>query len=803
MEPSTSNHNMEEAPAKRAKMNTLNIKIRQEPEDNNRSYINKSKQQEIIEYFHNPDQDADRRRLKNKEIKITIHTEDLRPSEVVQIARQMNATRIEKQSNNKRFTHAYIQLKETTLTHKLDVPATHRLNQEPQNLMRNSDIQTTAEQSTQVNPTDFNEETTAQLTENEEELRDIIHPELEPLPIIGQLEHNPQMTNPTIDFPNNTHFNLKTFINYTDTNTPTNVAYILGMGPKFAAPLNAENDRKLYEKIETITMDLYKKHTEPNDHTNIVQHIKTCIDAHQKHGQRFQTEIRQFYDQSMTDTVEFFKHNKDLIATQTDKSKAAVLMYKQDYIDRMYVHLSDTNTYSKLKYSSLEGYKIVNERFLTILTNMKYITPYQKETAVRDEVEISNMYGLIKDHKPDKKIRPICNTRNTPGYLLAKTISQILTNALKPNIYDIKNSVELKQRLADGEYTPTMILASLDVVSMFTNITFERVARAIQKRYAKKTIKTNLSIKHMLDMLQFICCYNTEIQFNSTKYKQIKGLRMGSPVSPILAQIVMDDILDEAFSQIKRPQIFVKYVDDILTIARPEELDQITQTLNRIDPNIQFELEIENPQTQSINFLELSIINKHDTTIGIKWYQKEVSSKRILNYHSQHAPFQIEATARNYAINMLQLSDTEYIDEITNKAEHILKINNFPHRFIRDTITEAKKKTHPTLTSTQNDRNTQAAETATQTQDERPDTQPIMFMAAKAMPYVKNLSQQLTKGIKQQNPGIMIPSSTINTVQQKVYNRHKNLNKRKRGDDTAEEIETTSNYTQQSNQSIE
>lgn len=77
----------------------------------------------------------------------------------------------------------------------------------------------------------------------------------------------------------------------------------------------------------------------------------------------------------------------------------------------------------------------------------------------------------------------------------------------------------------------------------------------------------------MLEMLEFVCCFNTEIEFHNTKYEQIRGLRMGSPVSPILARIFMDDILDEKFKIVEKPQIFVKYLDDILTIARLPDLD--------------------------------------------------------------------------------------------------------------------------------------------------------------------------------------------------------------------------------------
>lgn len=470
----------------------------------------------------------------------------------------------------------------------------------------------------------------------------------------------------------------------------------------------------------------------------------------------------------MADTLDFFKKNKEVIASQTDKSKAAVLIYKQDYIDRMRVHLSDTNTYQKLRTSSVQAYRVLNERYLTILEKRKYINIKQKECALREEVKVGNIYGLIKDHKPDQKIRPISNTRQTPGYLIAKTLNKILTNALQPSTYDTKNSVDLRERIQEGQYTPNMHLASFDVVSMFTNITFEKVRKSIEDRYTKRIINTQLPQKEMIEMIRFVCCYNTEIQFNDTLFKQIRGLRMGSPVSPILARIVMDDLLDEAFRTIEKPLLFTKYVDDILTIARLEHLEEIAKRLNDITPEIQFEMELENPQTNSINYLELTIINNHDTTIQMKWYQKKVSSKRILNYHSQHAKFQIEATAKNYVRNMLRLTDEEFTEEIKYKAEEILSINNYPKRMIEDIVKEAFRQ--------QTTQSTQHTNTQTLTQTSQNTVESRAF---RAMPYVKNLSHQLTQDLRTNNPNMMIPSSTINTIQQRILNRHKDLNTHK------------------------
>lgn len=753
-----------------------NTTIRSEPINNPlKTYMNLNKQQEIIEYFHSNDTDEIRKLIKKQKARITLHTEGLMPSEIAKMGAILNIN-LENRSRNNRYIHGTMNLRKHNMESKMNLPGKYRHLTEPKEIMTHMDFTQTVEQSTQTNDTEPVNNTQTNATT------------IEPRIIIEPLLINNEILPTTIDFPPNTLFNTATFINYTQIPIPANIAYILGLGPKAAIPLNADTDEELYQKIERTTLDLYEEHTEILDIVSLYERIKNIIESHKKHGKQTHNEIREFYEKSLEATLQFMRDNKQVIASQTDKSKAAVLIYKKDYIERMKHHLSDETVYQKTPNSSVEGYKIINERFLHTLQQRGYINIKTKEKALKEENKISNIYGLIKDHKPNQKIRPICNTRKTPGYTIAKTLNEILTKALKPSLYDVKNSTELKGILEDEIVTPTMTLASFDVISMFTNIDFESVKNAVTRRYEKNTINTRLPMKIMIDMLRFICQHNTEIRFDSNIYKQIKGLRMGSPVSPILARMVMDDLIEETFKNIEKPNLFVKYVDDILTIDRPENIDKILAALNQQNPNIQFEAELEDPNKKSINYLELTIFNNHDTTIETRWFQKQISSKRLLNFHSQHAKFQIEATAKNYINNMIKLTDEKHKETVKQWAREILKINNYPTRFINNIIKDACKTTTNTQTCTQSNtqNNTQSnhqthnqPETTQETNTQTTNTQLTQtYRAHKAMPYVRGLSNHLLQSLRTSNPEMTIPSSTINTIQGRIYNKYKNLNKK-------------------------
>lgn len=167
---------------------------------------------------------------------------------------------------------------------------------------------------------------------------------------------------------------------------------------------------------------------------------------------------------------------------------------------------------------------------------------------------------------------------------------------------------------------------------MFTNITASTAIQSVKKRQGKLNIN-NKNMKLIIDIIQFVCTTSTEITFNGCFYKQIKGLRMGSSLSPILADFVMEDILDKVFLTIDRPILIMKYVDDIMIADTNEKAQQIFQKLNEADPNSKIEIEYEKGNT--INYLDFTIINQPFKT-QTKWYQKHIASGRFLNYLSQH-----------------------------------------------------------------------------------------------------------------------------------------------------------------------
>ena len=70
-----------------------------------------------------------------------------------------------------------------------------------------------------------------------------------------------------------------------------------------------------------------------------------------------------------------------------------------------------------------------------------------------------------------------------------------------------------------------------------------------------------------------LCLTSTYIQYNSKHYKQLHGTAMGSPVSVVVAEIVMQSIKKRALATYQRTLPFwFRYVDDTITALQQDDI---------------------------------------------------------------------------------------------------------------------------------------------------------------------------------------------------------------------------------------
>ena len=147
-----------------------------------------------------------------------------------------------------------------------------------------------------------------------------------------------------------------------------------------------------------------------------------------------------------------------------------------------------------------------------------------------------------------------------------------------------------------------MTLVSVDVKSLFTSIPLQLALDCTENAIRNSTVELPLPTDDIMDLIN-LCLTSTYFQYNGKLYKQLHGTAMGSPVSVVGAEIVTQNIEEQALATYKRTvPLWLRYVDDTFTAVHKEGIDDFHEHLNRQNADIQFTKEIE--ENSKIPFLD-------------------------------------------------------------------------------------------------------------------------------------------------------------------------------------------------------
>ena len=135
---------------------------------------------------------------------------------------------------------------------------------------------------------------------------------------------------------------------------------------------------------------------------------------------------------------------------------------------------------------------------------------------------------------------------------------------------------------------------SYGVNALFTSIPIQPAVNIIKKHLEKDKdlhLRTTMTMKHISCLLEF-CLRNTYFSFQGRFYEQTEGAAMGSPISPIVANLFMEDLEVQAIKTSPSPPVsWKRYVDDTFTIIKKVNRSSFLDHLNSIHPNIKLSIE--------------------------------------------------------------------------------------------------------------------------------------------------------------------------------------------------------------------
>ena len=366
-----------------------------------------------------------------------------------------------------------------------------------------------------------------------------------------------------------------------------------------------------------------------------------------------------------------------------DKGKKVVIMDHAEYVSKMENILADSDTYETLRENPIQDFnKLV--RNVIDATAKKCPDKDLVNQFKRVNCSLAYMYGVPKLHKENCPLRPVISSIGTATRPLSGWLASLLSPYLgKISSAHLKNSVELKTKLvrfAAAHSTNNIRLGSLDVVSLFTRVPTDHVLDFVSRKIDEKIINVPIPKDCFLDLLR-LCVNHNYFQFEKKFYRQKFGIAMGSPLSPVLANLFMEYIESELLPNIvDGPVLWLRYVDDIL-FAWPDNMDfsYFFNQVNSLVPSIKFTCEWE--QDDSIPFLDTTI---HRLTSGFSFavYRKPTHSNQFIHFFSWHPDHVKRGSLHTLFLRAYRICDGVYLNREIDFLYNAFMRVGFPKRYI-------------------------------------------------------------------------------------------------------------------------
>ena len=339
------------------------------------------------------------------------------------------------------------------------------------------------------------------------------------------------------------------------------------------------------------------------------------------------------------EAIKELKKDEDIVILPADKGNATVVMDKEQY-DRKMKELLEQDDYRRIKKDpTLKLEKRIKEALNRIERQEDLPTPFKKRLSPNYSV-IPQIYGLPKIHKEEVPLRPIVSTIGLATYNVAKELSRILSPLIGWTDTYIKNSSHFVSKIKDLLFNENDIMVSFDVKSLFTKVPIEDSLHIIKDRLEADEsleIRTTLTVQQICQLTE-LCLKSTYFQYEDMIFEQSDGMAMGSPLSPVVTNIFMEDFESTAIvTSDYQPRIWYRYVDDTFVVWEHgrQQLDEFLEHINGLHERILFTMEVE--ENNKISFLDV-LVERKDFSIATSVYRKPTHTDRYLNYRSHHHP---------------------------------------------------------------------------------------------------------------------------------------------------------------------
>nr|VZI51466.1 unnamed protein product [Spirometra erinaceieuropaei] len=272
-----------------------------------------------------------------------------------------------------------------------------------------------------------------------------------------------------------------------------------------------------------------------------------------------------------------------IVVVPADKVGATDIMDKTEYVNKANEIFSDMEAYTLLDEDPTKKQAAAIKKKVSELARLKVISSDDSKLMTLSDPHIAHAYGLPKVHKVDAPLRIIVPLIGSPTYNMAKWLYSRLKRLTHGSDYSIKNSQAFFRRVQGLKVSTDECFLSFDVVALFSSIQHDLAIECVTQRLQNNPIE--IPTQHVIELLNL--CLRNYCHFDNRYYQQVKGTPMDSPISALLAELVLQRLEEIVFQTIK-PKLWLRYVDDTFVIIKKCEVERLHQRLNDVFPAMQF-----------------------------------------------------------------------------------------------------------------------------------------------------------------------------------------------------------------------
>ena len=134
------------------------------------------------------------------------------------------------------------------------------------------------------------------------------------------------------------------------------------------------------------------------------------------------------------------------------------------------------------------------------------------------------------------------------------------------------------QQFHSQKVGPGEVMTSFGVKVLFTSVPVDPSIHTVQQKLAQDPTLpqgSNMSIQQIVTLLEF-CLKNTYFLFQGKFYEHVHGAAMGSPISPLIGYLFMEEFEVKALSSFPHPP-WLRFVDGTFDITKAKHSNPLLQ----------------------------------------------------------------------------------------------------------------------------------------------------------------------------------------------------------------------------------